>query len=543
MTRPMTRLLALLVLLAACDPPDHGPRFRAAGATTPRDGGRLRFAILAGVQSLDPAFATDEMSYYPLHALFDTLVDYAPGSLTLIPRLADHWTISPDGLHYTFWLRPNLAFHDGAPLTAADAKRGLERTLKAKGAPFVTYLLDIEGAQAVLDHPATTCNGITAAGNRLDIQLTRRNPGFLAILTMPFTTPQRSEADNARLRSEPDANGPYELASWDEGNELVLRRNPHYDDRSRGHLDEIAMRENVPRDTQFQMFERGELDTVDKLAAPDYLYVIGEPAWQPYLHRTNVPNTNGSRINVTAPILSDRRVRQALNYALDKSHSARLLNGTTTPSHGMLPPGMLGRDPELAPYPHDVAKARALLVLAGYPTGIDLDYVTAQDEETEKLTQSLQADLAEAGIRLAVHTVSFQALNAAIAQPDGPPLSYGNWIADFPDPINFLDTKFHSSSIPTQTNDTFYANPAFDRLLDAARDEIDPDRRAALYRQAERILYDDAPWIWDYHRVATEVTQPYVRGPVTHPIWIRDFTAAWLDLGAEGQPVARGAEP
>ncbi len=534
-------LLGLLGLLAACSPPDRGPRFRPAGQTAPRRGGRLRLSIAGSVQSLDPTVAYDELSFYALHALFDTLVDYAPDSLAVIPRLAARWEISADGTRYTFWLRPGAAFHDGAPITAAHVKLGLERALKTPGSPFAAYLTDLAGAQAVIDRTTGDCAGITAAGDRLDLQLVRRNPGFLAMLAMPFATPQRGERSPDQRRTQPDATGPYELARWDEGNELVLRRNPHAADPTRGYLDEIVIRENVPRDLQFQLFERGELDTADKLAAPDYLYVITEPAWQPYLHRVTTLNTLGSRINVTAPILADRRVRQALNYALDKAHTARLLSGTTTPSHGMLPPGMLGRDPDLAPYPHDVARARALLVEAGYPTGVDLDYVTVQDEETEKVAASLQADLAEAGIRLHLRVMSLEAWQAAAAQPDGPPLSFGSWIADFPDPINFLDAKFHSKAIrpADSNNDSFYANPALDRLLDAAHDELEPDRRAALYRRAERILYDDAPWIWDYHRVETEITQPYVRGPVSHPIWIRDYTRTWLDLGPDGQPVPR----
>src|SRR5262249_16481144 len=160
---------------------------------------------------------------------------------------------------------------------------------------------------------------------------------------------------------------------WDEGNRVVLRRNPRYHDPARVHLDGIVMLEEVPRDTQFQMFERGELDTAEKLAAPDYLFVMAEPAWQPDIRRTVGMNVFGSRFKGGRKAFDDGRVRQALNYALDKRHTAKLLNGTTEPAHGMLPPGMLGRDPDLVPYPHDVARARALLAEAGYPDGIDVE--------------------------------------------------------------------------------------------------------------------------------------------------------------------------
>ena len=103
------RALALLLALVACSPPDRGPRFRAAGGP-PRAGGTLHIAIVEGVSTLDPAIAYDEVSYYVVHPLFDTLVDYAPGSTEVIPRLAERWEISPDGKTFRFWMRPNLRY-------------------------------------------------------------------------------------------------------------------------------------------------------------------------------------------------------------------------------------------------------------------------------------------------------------------------------------------------------------------------------------------------------------------------------------------------
>jgi ABC-type transport system substrate-binding protein len=547
MKRAVVLALAALAALG-CSPPDRGPRFRAAGATAPRDGGTLRFAVPASLATLDPAIGYDEISSYMLHALFDTLVDYAPDGLTLVPRLAARWEISPDGLVYTFELRAGIAFHDGTPITAAHVKYGLERVLALPDSPFTSFLGDIAGASAVVEHQAATCAGIVVTGDRgLVIRLDRVNPAFLAILAMSFATPQRAAhvaAAGDQLRRRPDATGPFELVHWNEGDRIELRRNPRYHDPARVHLDGIVMLENTPRDTQFQLFERGELDTAEKLAAPDLLFVMAEPAWQPYVRRTVGMNVFGSRMNVTRKPFDDRRVRQAFNYALAKSHTARLLQGSTVESHGILPPGMLGRDPELAPYPRDLARARRLLAEAGYPDGLDVTYATPDDEETQKLAASLQSDLAEAGIRVRLEVMSFATFMAATSDPAGSAFSYTAWAADFPDPINFFEPRFHSRSIkPVETggttNDSFYRNPALDAVLDAAHQALDPAARAALYRQAERILYDDAPWIWDYHRVTSEVVQPYVRGYAPHPIWMRDYASVWLDLGPGGVRVPR----
>jgi len=547
--RRVALVAVTLVTTAGCPPTDRGPRFRAAGAVSPRDGGTLRVAVIDRIRSLDPAVSYDEFSYLALHSLFDTLVDFAASSVEIVPRLAERWEISADGQVYRFTLRPGIVFSDGAAITAAHVKYGLERTLTTADSPYTEYLTDVVGARDLIAGRAPDCAGIVALDDRhLEIHLVRTNPALLGIFALPFTAPQRREhvaRAGDQLRRQPDATGPFELASWDEGDRLVLRRNPRYFDRARVHLDSIVVLEHVPRDTQFQMFERGELDSVDKLAAPDYLYVMAEPAWQPYALRTVQMNVFGSRMNVRVKPFDDRRVRQALNYALDKRHTARLLNGTTAPAHGILPPGMLGRDPDLPPYPHDVARARALLAEAGYAAGFDVAYAVPSDEETEKVASSLQSDLAEVGVRVHLTVLSWAAWMTAVGQPGGPAFSFTSWAADFPDPVNFFDPRFHSRAIRAadSSNDSFYANPEVDALLDAARGEIDPARRAALYRRVERILYDDAPWIWDYHRAMIEVIQPYVRGHAPHPIWARDFNSAWLDLGPDGAPVARSGAP
>ena len=204
-------------------------------------------------------------------------------------------------------------------------------------------------------------------------------------------------------------------------------------------------------------------------------------------------------------------------------------------------PGAFGRDETLRPYPHDPVKARALLAEAGYPNGFALDYVTLNDEEAEKLAVSLQADLAEVGIQMSITQITFAAWAEAIGKATGPKFSIITWVGDYPDATNFLDARFHSRNIADENalNDARYANLELDALLDAARAELDPAVRQDMYRRAERILFDDAPYIYDYHPVSTEVTQPYVRGFELHPIWVRDYTHTWLDLGPGGERVPR----
>ena len=543
------KIAALVLVVCACGAPDRDPKWKAAGAKEPRTGGTLHVATKDQISSLDPTIAYEEVSTYALQPLFATLVTYGDADAklgtTLIPDLAERWEIDADGVTYRFFLRDKLVYAEGTPIVAGDFKYSLERALRTPDSPFWPFLVDVIGARDVIENKATDCAGIVAVSDReLQIRLVRPSPSFVFILTMKFATPQRADwvaRWGDQLRRHPLASGPFILGGWDEGTKISFVRNPHYWDPARPHLDEIVMMENIPRDTQFLMFERGELDSAEKLSAPDYVWIMNQPAWRPYLHQTALMQVFGARMNVTRKPFDDRRVRQALNYALDKGHTVKLLNHAAVPSHGVLPPGLLGRDDTLVPYPHDPVKARKLLAEAGVAPGTELTYVTQNDEQAETLAASLKGDLEEVGIIVHVQLVSFATLSTISGSVTGPDFSMTSWVGDYPDPTNFLDVRFHSRAIADEnaTNDTRYANPELDALLDAARGELDPAKRIAMYKHAERIIYDDAPWIFDYHPMTTEVTQPYVKGFELHPIWVRDYTHTWLDLDEHGDRVPR----
>ncbi len=531
----------IVVALIACSD-ERAPRWRAAGSPTPRDGGTLRVAALGSITTLDPAVAYDDISNYTLHAIVDGLVGYGHET-DLVPALAESWTISADGLTYRFTLRAGIAYADSRPIVAADFKRAFERILAMKDSPYGAHLANVVGAQNMLDGKATACAGIAALDPRtLELRLSTPNAAMLYELAMTWASPITAEQIAlGEQRDRPLASGPYELVSWDEGRRIELRRRAHYHDPSRQHLDAIVMLENVPRDLQFMMVERGELDAAQPLTASDQRWIEQQPAWAPLIHKRALMNAYGSRMNTRVKPFDDKRVRQALNYAVDKQRITKLLIDTAVTSHGVLSPGAFGRDDTLAPYPHDPAKARALLREAGYADGFSATYVTLVDEEAEKLAVSLQHDLAEIGVRIDISTITLSALVDTISKPTGPAFSIMPWAGDFPDPTSLFDPLFHSRFIADEnsTNFSFYKNAELDTLLDAAKAESDRSKRAAMYRRAERIVYDDAPWIFGYHQLTIEVIQPYVRDYEPHPVWTRDFTTAWLDLGPDGKPVPR----
>ena len=546
----MTRATSVLcALLTACGSAGTDPRWRPTGERTPRPGGTLHLAMEFSVSSLDPLVAADEVMLYFTHALFDTLVTYEPSNpdvptagLAFRPGLATAWTISDDGLVYTFTLRPGLVYSDGTPVAAADFVWTLDRQLQKPGSALGAMLLDIAGAREVVAGTAPHASGLVVpAPDTLEIHLARPNAALLGILAMPAATPQPVGHDPDRRA--PLGTGPYMLERWDEGERVVLRRNPRHRDAAHVYLETLDFLENVPRDLQFLKFQRGEIDTAEHLEAPDALWLDAQPAWARYVRTGETLQSYGSRMNVTVKPFDDVRVRQALNYALDKSHSVRLLQGAGVEAHGILPPTLPGFNPALAPYPHDPAKARALLAAAGYPDGFDTDYVVMANDEALRLAASLQADLAEVGVRVHVRSEAFATFLPELMSPTGPPFAKATFGFDFPDAADAFDLQFGTAGIADEgaSNLSFYSNPTLDALLATARAERDPAARAALYRQAETIVYDDAVWLWDYHQKAVEVVQPYVANYQPHPVWIRDYSHTWLDLGLDGEPVPRGA--
>jgi peptide/nickel transport system substrate-binding protein len=522
------RSIGMVVAVAAlasvaCEPPDRGPRARPLASSHQL----LRIALKDPILTLDPSRVNDEASSTAAHALFDTLVDYEASSPTdehagykLVPRLAERWTISQDGRRYTFWLRSGLRYGNGWTIVADDFVFSLARARAAHDSPFAGFLSNVVGVTSPRD-------GV------LEIELAHPDASFLHVLTMSFTTPQRKawvETHGEQIRRRPLASGPYLLEEWREGERLRMIRNPYYWDPARGRIGEISIQENVPRDVQFLMFERGELDSVDRLSAPDYLSVTQDKQWAPYVMQRPSLNSYGVRMDVTRKPFDDRRVRQAMNYAFDKRHVIRLLHGTAVASHGLLAPGMFGRDETLEPYPCDPERARALFTEALGPGPHDFDYVILADEESELFAGSLQHDLEQIDIHLHLTQMSLATWLTAIGMKDGPAFSTVNWLADYADPSDFMDALFHSRMIADESsnNNTRYANPELDALLDRARFESDAAVREQLYHRAERILYVDAPWIWGYHQRMTEVIQPYVKGYAPHPVWLRDYTSAWI---------------
>ncbi|MEM9490294.1 MAG: ABC transporter substrate-binding protein, partial [Myxococcota bacterium] len=421
----------------------------------------------------------------------------------------------------------------------------LERVLTLPASPFASFLRKIAGVEAYASGEAKEVSGLRVLDDRrLEIHLSEPDATLPMVLAMKFATPLRRD-HVARvgndIRRMPLGTGPFMLTEWQEGSKLVFARNPHYWEESRPYLDGLIMHSNVPLEMAFLRFEAGQLDMVTPLSAADYLWLAERPDWRPYIDVPDSLSTIGVRMNCQRPPFDDVRVRQALNYGVNKDNIRKILNGTVTSAHGILPDSLPGHNPRIEPYPYDPERARALLAEAGYPDGLTIDYVTIPAFPHQRNAQAMQADLRRIGVDMRIELVSPGALFGAIGERDFAPFSFVGWQVDYPDPSSFIDVNFHSRMIgdSQSNNNTFYANPQLDRLIDAAKNERDPRKRRGMYEEIDAILHRDAPWIWLYHFVFVSARQPYLAGFKPHPMWRHDYREAWLDLPADHPRRAR----
>jgi oligopeptide transport system substrate-binding protein len=460
-------------------------------------------------RSLDPALSTDVPTGRAVGYVFDGLTRFTSDA-RLEPALAERWDVSPDGKTYTFHLRQGVKFHDGTPLVARQVKRSFERALSpatrgGRGEP----LYPIRGAREYAAGQSPSVDGLTVQDDStITIALAQPLAFFPKLLAMPVASIV-PDSTPANFGEKPIGTGPWKLVEWKHDDYLRFARNPTYYGGAPA-ADSLVARIIPEPSTAVAEFESG---LVDVLVIP-----IGETAsWEHTDDKKAMLQSAPAlilyyvAINTTRGPLKDARVRQALNYAVDrKTILEQLLSARGTLANGVIAPSLEGADTARAAYRYDPAKAKQLLASAGYRSGIDVELWHSQDATIARLAQSVQGYLNAAGIRTKL--VQRDASSAREASRKGETdLILKTWYADYPDADSFLYPLLHSSNKGVGGNVSFYANPNFDKLVVAARREQDDARRTALYRQADSLEYADAPMISLFFYNELYGVQPWVK--------------------------------
>ena len=479
----------------------------------PKYGGTLKAAFQNEWAGLDPHTVSSYSSYQILNNVVETLTFY-DDNLNLIPRLAESWERSEDGLTWTFKLREGVMFHNGREMTAEDVKWSFDR------------LLDPEtgaGNAANVGPPGTTIEVID------DYTVAITNPEPVGILpqTLGFNMASgviaKESLNEDGIIVEPIGTGPFKIAEVEGTTRLLLEKHEDYWQEDLPYLDAIEITP-IPDDTVRETALRsGEVDWVLAIA-PQNFQLLEE---DPNVVVSTAPQLSYDYMgmNLTREPFDDVRVRQAIALALDREQIAQAgYFGLAEPIQGPTGPGSPWYF-DYAPYDRDVERAKELLAEAGYPDGFEMELLpTVQYGETVRAAQVIQQQLAEIGITATINAPEW----SEWLELEGN-FKYDAYICNWNALIDADQYYYLQHKSDQVFNFTGYNNPEFDELVTDGRSISDFDERYQIYEQLNQMLVDDAPYIYMYNKLEVRAYAPYVKGFVTRPDQFNNFWTVWLD--------------
>ncbi len=523
--------MALRVWLAALAAAGFGACAALAGAPDQA----LRLTIPVDPETLDPAPIQSGYAAGVARQVFSTLTRF-DAELKMKGDAAESWEVSADGRVCTFHLKPGVRFHNGREMTAEDVAYTLARLARMR-----TWLArPIEGVDDVAEGKTERLKGVSTPDSRtVVIRLDKPFAPFLcqlASVNAGIVPREEVERRGKEFAWRPVGSGPFRVAEWRRRSAIRLEAFEAYHG-GKPRLPALSFRVTREGAVAFEAYKADELDVC---AAPrEYLEIVRKGPLAKELRVTT--NLVTAYLGITmdrSPLGQNVHLRRAMNYAINRPFLfERMLGGADLPAKGVLPPGTPGYDPELAGYEYDPAKAAAEMRAAGYGPGRPeptVKLVFAPMRNGRQIAEQVQSDLGKIGIKVQLRQMDFAALRESTERGE-PDLFRIAWVADYPDPDNFLYVLFHSSQKPVEGNRSRLKDPQVDKLLDAARAERDEQKRLDLYRQAERAIVDLAPWVFLSHNRTHFLVKPRVKGLELGPmdddsaLQGADLAKVWLE--------------
>ena len=456
--------------------------------------GVLVVGQIAEPKSLDPHAVTAVNDFRILMNVYDGLVRYRNGTLEVEPALATSWTISEDGTEYTFELRDGVEFHDGAPFNAQAVEFNFDRMLDESHPyhdtgpfPLAFFFSAVEDVEAV-------------DGDTVKFTLKEPYAPFLSNLAYPtglIVSPEAVKKHGADFGRNPSGTGPFAFAEWEANAKVAVTRNEHYWDGAPS-LDAVVFRPITDANTRVAEMLSGGIDVMVEIP-PDSVSTFDGNGFT--LHEQAGPHVWFLILNAKEGPFSDRRVRQAVNYAIDKKALVEnVLQGTAQIAAGPTPPAFAwAYNDALEPYPHDPGKARALIEESGHAGASLTFYVTEGGSgmlDPVAMGAAIQADLAKVGFDVKIETYEWNTFLGKVnpGLEGKADMAEMAWMTNDPDTLPFLALRTGAWPDKGGFNSGYYSNPEVDALLEAARGSTDQTERARLYKEMQEIVHDDAPW-------------------------------------------------
>jgi peptide/nickel transport system substrate-binding protein len=459
--------------------------------------------------TMDPHVATAVNDFRILVNIYEGLVRYAPGTLEVEPALAESWEISEDGTVYTFELRDGVTFHDGTPFDAEAVKFNFDRMLNEDHPfhgtgpfPLSFFFGAIQETEVVDEHTVR-------------FHLNEPYAPFLSNLAYPtglIVSPTAVETHVDAFARNPAGTGPFVFRVWESNRQVALQRNEDYRDGAPP-LAGVVFRPITDANARVSEMLSGGIDLMVEVPPDNVSTFAADAAF--VLHEQAGPHLWFLILNTKEPPFDDVRMRQAVNYAIDKETLVDdVLQGTATVATGPIPEAFgWAYNEDLEPYPYDPDRARELIAEAGYEGGAETVFFVTEGGsgmlDPVPMGTAIQADLAAVGIDAEIQTYEWNTflnqVNPGLEGKAG--MAEMAWMTNDPDTLPFLALRTEAMPENGGFNSGYYSNPEVDALLEQARRATDQAERARLYKEMQAIVQQDAPWAfvanWKQNAVTT----------------------------------------
>ncbi len=508
----------------------------SASAETVTRGGTLVYGRYADSLFLDPVLNDANVDIWILSNIYDTLLLPTDDGKGVQPGLATAWQVSPDGKTVTLTLREGVKFSDGSPLTAEDVQWSLKRASDPKNGIWQFMIGAVD--DVVVQDPKT-----------IVLKLSHTDPAILTELTVFNTSilpkklfeasPGATDADKAKAFAEhPVGSGPFVLKSWQRNSEMKLARNPYYwrqgaDGKALPYLDGVTF-EVIPDDaTRILKLKSGEIDgaefipyaRVDELKTDSSVNMAMFPSTRVQCVTMMVrPKLSDGSDNP----LSNEKVRQAMNYAVDKDAVIQIVtHGVGTPSTSYMSTATPYHAGTTQPFPVDVAKAKQLMKEAGFEKGFKTSLIVLAGNEDEiGMATTLQQMWAEIGITLDIQQMDNATRTAKYRAGDFS-MRLSLWTDDIADPNEITSYFVYSKNI--QALHSGWKNDEADTLFEQSQQELDTKKRAEEYARIQAIYNSTGPIVPLYETPYPVALKPSVKGFLQIPLGNNIFVGAHIE--------------
>lgn len=519
--------LIMMLFLAACSSDEQGSEGNNEEGNneegTNEESGEPKVLIFGrggDSVSLDPIAVTDGESFKVTQNVFETLVNFGEQDTTINPGLAKEWTVSDDGLTYTFMLEEGVKFHDGTDFNAEAVVANFDRWSSGTADKYYYYKSMFGGFG---DEEGHVIESVTADDEfTVTFKLKRPQAPFLKNIAMsPFGmgSPTAFEAAGDAFGDEPVGTGPFKFVEWKRNDSITIEKFEDYWQEGFPKLDRVVFRAIPDNSARLNALLTGEIDLADGVNPSDGASIEGDAALQ--LFERPSMNVGYLGLTNTRPPFDNVLVRQAMNHAIDKQAIVdAFFEGRAEVAVNPMPPSISGYNDQIEGYDYDPERAKELLAEAGLPDGFEMELWAMPVPrpympDGMKVAEVMQKNLADVGITAEIVSYEWATYLEKARNGEADAFMLG-WTGDNGDADNFLYVLLDGDNIGSN-NYTYYDNEELHELLIAAQSEVDENTRNELYMQAQEIIHEDAPWVPLAHSTPLLAGKAELTGFKPHP--------------------------